>query len=144
MSEKVIFRMTSDYQAEVQAVDPHEPDSEDFQPVERLFDVTPYGMLLVSLGGCTGILLHSYAEGRGIPLDAVEMRLEYHRDFDDDCEKCEAIEHYGEHIFATLTLEGGDLSESERARLWQVSHQCPVHKILEEGIVVQWNEAKEG
>lgn len=144
MSEKVIFRMNRENQAEVLAADPHDPEGGELQPVEHLLGVTPYGMLLVSLGGCTGILLHSYAQNRGIPLEAVEMRLEYHRDFDDDCEKCETIEHYGEHIYATLSLEGDDLSEKDRERLWHISHQCPVHKILEEGIVVQWNEAQAG
>jgi uncharacterized OsmC-like protein len=140
MSEKIIFRMNSQNQAEVLAVDPRQPESEDFQPVEHVLGVTPYGMLLVALGGCTGILLNSYAQNRGLPLDSMEMRLEYHRDFDDDCDKCEEIEHYGEHIYAELTLEGDDLSEADIKRLRRISHQCPVHKILEEGIVVQWND----
>jgi putative redox protein len=68
-------------------------------------------------------------------LDEVEMHLTYDREFRDDCENCEGIDEYTEHIENKIAVSG-NLSEGERARLLAVSKHCPIHKMLAGGIEV--------
>ncbi len=63
------------------------------------------------------------------------MRLTYDRVFDEDCENCEEIERYKEQIEEEILLVG-ELDEREREKLFLVSKQCPIHKIVEDGIEV--------
>lgn len=58
MSEQVIVRQYKSFETRFWAVDPNQPDSEDFQPVERLHELTPYSMLLVSIAACTAQVVH--------------------------------------------------------------------------------------
>lgn len=136
MSEKVIVRQDSDFMIEFQAVDPEKPDSDEFEPVHHLHGLTPYGMLLASLGSCTTIVLHTYAQYHDIDLQEVKVRLQYERAFQEDCENCEEIEKYEEQIQEKIAL-AGDLSSKERKKLLHIAHQCSINKMLQQGITVQ-------
>ena len=125
VAEKVIVRQDSQYRLSVEAVDPQgEPDK--FYPVGKLHDVTPFGMLLVSLGACTTILLHSYSRNHGLRLREAEVRLEY----------LDAEGEQPEHITAEVAVRG-NLTGDEEQRLLQVSQHCAVHNLLENGIEKQ-------
>ena len=117
------------------AVDPHDPQTDEFSSVEHVHQLTPYGLLLAGLGACTAIILHTYAQHRDIPLDKVELRLEYDHVFAEDCETCEEIEEYREQIEKEIVLIG-DLTPEEREQLYLVSHHCPIHKMLQQGIEI--------
>jgi putative redox protein len=135
MGERVIVRQYSDFVTEILAVDPHDPDSEEFGEVHNVHQLTPYGMLMVSLALCTAIILHTYAQHHAIVLDAVELRLSYDRIFAEDCAECEMVEAYKEHIDEEISLVG-DLTDADRKRLYAVSRHCPIHKILTDGMEV--------
>jgi putative redox protein len=105
------------------------------RPVSELYHLTPYGMLLVSLGLCTGIVLHTYAQNHGLNLEEVGLRLQYDRVFREDCENCEQIHRYEEQFEEEVALTG-DLTEEERDRLEHIAHQCSVYKILRDGATV--------
>ena len=81
-------------------------------PVDHILALAPYGMLLTSLGTCTAIVLHTYAQHHGMDLREVELRLAYERNFDQDCEHCEHIGQYEEHIEEEL-LPIGDLTPEQ-------------------------------
>jgi uncharacterized OsmC-like protein len=132
MSEKVIVRQISNFEIQFRATDPEDGGS-DLHEVDSIYALTPYTMLLASLGACTTIVLHTYAQNHGIGLDAVEATVEYRRDFKEDCEKCEQIDRYEEHISESVSLEG-NLSEKEREKLQKISQKCSIHKILEDGL----------
>jgi putative redox protein len=136
MGERVIVRQYSDFVTEILAVDPHDPQSDEFVEVQYVHQLTPYGMLMASLASCTAIILHTYAQHHGIVLDAVELRLNYDRIFAEDCAECEMIEEYREHIDEAISLVG-DLSDRDRNRLYAVSRHCPIHKILTNGMEVE-------
>jgi putative redox protein len=136
MGERVIVRQYSDFVTEILAVDPHDPQSDEFVEVQYVHQLTPYGMLMASLASCTAIILHTYAQHHGIVLDAVELRLNYDRIFAEDCAECEMIEEYKEHIDEAISLVG-DLSDRDRNRLYAVSRHCPIHKILTNGMEVE-------
>jgi putative redox protein len=132
----VIVRQDSDFMVEILAVDPHDPGSDEFVEVHHVHQLTPYGMLMVSLGSCTSIVLHTYAQHHGIALDQVEVRLSYDRIFAEDCADCEMIEEYKERIDEQLSFSG-DLSDRDRQRLYAVSRHCSIHKILKQGMEIE-------
>ena len=133
--ERVIVRQNARFATEFLASDPRRDDSQELTPVERLEELTPYGMLLTGLGACTAIVLHTYAKRHDLRLDRVELRLRYDRVFAKDCETCDTVERYRETIDEEVSLEG-DLDAEERRRLLLVSKHCPIHKILAYGMEI--------
>lgn len=138
MSEKVIVHMKMSYQVGIWAVDPNKPNSEDFQPVSQVYELTPYGMMLASLADCTGQVVIAYARHHDVNLHAVELRAEYERVFKDDCEGCEGIDRYDEYIQEQISFHG-DLSDQDRQKLLMIAHQCPIYKMFQQGIEIRSN-----
>jgi uncharacterized OsmC-like protein len=142
MAEKVIVRQGSNYETEILGPDPHDPESQKLHPVRNIYDLTPYGMLLASLGSCTAALLNSYAQNHGLELQGVDLRLRYERNFKKDCENCEGIDRYEEEIDEEISFLG-NLTSNEREKLFMISHHCPIHKMLKSGITVNSQLAKD-
>lgn len=139
MGERVVVRQNHRFETEFQAADPQNPDDPALHDVDHIHQMTPYGLLLAGLGACTAIILHTYAQNRGLDLQEVEIHLEYGRSFAEDCPQCEKIEEYKEHIEERLTFRG-NLSDEERRRLFLVSRHCPIHKMLGQGIEIRSSE----
>ena len=136
MGEKVVMRQNSRFQTLFWATDPYDAESQELESVSDIHFLTPYGMLLVGLGSCTTIVLHTYAQAHGVALDEVELRLEYARDFRKDCDECEEEQEFEESIEMEIVLEG-DLSPRDVKRLLKASEYCPIHKMLDKGIEVR-------
>jgi len=136
MGEVVVVHQHSDFGTVILAADAEHPESPELAPVEDIRSLTPYGMLLASLGCCTAIILHTYAQNHDVRLPEVELRLTYERTFAKDCENCESETEYQESIEQEIIL-GGKLTPRERKRLLRVASFCPIHKILSEGIRVE-------
>ncbi len=79
-------RQNSAFEIQFWAADSQQPDSDELQLVAHLHARTPYGMLLASLGACTTIVLHTYAQHHGVDLQEVQIDLAYDRVFVEDCE----------------------------------------------------------
>jgi uncharacterized OsmC-like protein len=142
LAERVIVRQNREYEIEVLAADPHSPDAEGLQPVEMIYQLTPYGLLLAGLGACTAVVLNTYADYHEVGLEQVELRLSYDRTFDEDCEHCQSIDDYQEQIEMRIVLEG-DLTAAERQKLFAISKHCPIHKMLAQGIEVKTSLVEE-
>jgi putative redox protein len=136
MSEYLVVQQNRNFETEFRAKDPHDPASDEVRPVVHIHELTPYSQLLGSLGACTAIVLNTYAQHHNLNLEKVELRLSYERVFQDDCENCENIDRYEEQIDQKLSLTG-NLTESERQKLFQISKQCSIHKMLEDGIKIR-------
>jgi uncharacterized OsmC-like protein len=132
MTERMIVRQNNQLETEFLAVDPHQPESTEFRSIERIHQLTPHGMLLASLGGCTGTLLHTYAQNHGLSLRQVELRLIYNEASN---EYPEEIDRYQEKIEEEIILFG-ELDEGQRNKLLSIAKQCSIHKMIEEGIHV--------
>ncbi len=97
---------------------------------------TPYELLASALGACTSITLRMYADRKGWPLDAVEVRLQHEKIH---CEDCEGVEGPGariDHFTRAISLEGA-LDDSQRERLLRIADRCPVHRTIERPAEVQ-------
>jgi putative redox protein len=136
MGESVTVRQNNQFETEVLARDPYNPDDQEFYPVGDFYQLTPYGMLLAGLGSCTAIVMHTYAQYHAVPLSEAELRLEYDRVFADDCKECEGIEEYKEQITMDIAVFG-ELTSADRHKLFVISKHCPIHKMLAHGIEVQ-------
>jgi len=143
VAEIVVVRMKSSFEAEFLAADTDSPHTahRELKPVQALYELTPYGMMLASLGSCTAILLHSYARNHGLDLPQVEVRASYDRVFVEDCERCEEIGEYTEQIEAQVGFTG-ELTDGDRNKLFLISKHCPIHKILHDGIQTVFRPAQ--
>ncbi len=128
MGEKIRIQQDRDFKLAVWGPDPRNPESGEVHPVDQLHALTPYGLMLVSLGSCTTIVVHTYAQHHDIHLEQVEITLEYKRTPEEV--------GYSEHIQEEIGFSG-NLTSTEQEKLFQVSHQCSIHKMFENGIEIQ-------
>jgi uncharacterized OsmC-like protein len=133
MTERMIVRQNNRFETEFLSVDPHQPESAEFKSLEHIHQLSPHGLLLAGLGGCTAILLHTYAQNHGLNLREVELRLTYSEAFKENPEE---PERYLEQIQEKIVLPS-ELAESERNKLLLIAKQCSIHKMLEEGIHIE-------
>ncbi len=96
---------------------------------------TPYDLISAGLGVCTGMTLRMYADRKGWPLEAVQVRLEHKKVYVHDCEHCQDPEQKIDRVERIITLTG-PLEDKQRARLAEIADKCPVHKTLEAGVRV--------
>src|SRR5919109_439205 len=130
MTERVIVRQNNRFETEFLSIDAHHPESEEFKPVEHIHQLTPHGLLLASLGGCTAILLHTYAQNHGLNLREVELRLTYKEPFKENPEE---VDRYLEQIEEEIAFPS-DLNEDDRNKLLMIAKQCSIHRMIEEGV----------
>ena len=101
----------------------------------------PYTLLLAALGSCISMTLTIYAQRKQWGLKRVTVRLRAERVHTRDCAECELkIDSFAHRIERHVRIEG-DLTEEQRARLQEIAHKCPVHKMLTSEIVIaDWRE----
>lgn len=136
MSERVIVFQDRSFQTSFKAADPNDESSNQVDHVHHLHDLTPYGMLLASVGACTAIVVNSYANHHNIPLKAVSVDAAYDRVFAEDCDDCDEDNIYEEIIRENVKFEG-DLNPDQLKRLHQVAKACSIRRLLENGIRVE-------
>ncbi len=134
MAERVIVKQDKRFQTIFLAADPEDPHSHEFERVDDLHQITPYGMLYAAgivhrAGGA-----HLCTEPRA-RLDAVEIHLSYQRVFREDCEGCDEDLKFTEEIGERILLIG-NLSAADRQKLLRIAHYCPIYKMLCDGIKV--------
>lgn len=95
----------------------------------------PYEWVTAGLGACTSMTLRMYAERKDWPLEKVSVSLTHAKDYADDCEHCE--EGRKVDIFEKEITLTGDLSEEQRTRLMEIADKCPVHRTLNEPVVIR-------
>jgi len=134
--ERVIVRQDRTFETEFLAFDPPGSPAAESHSIVHPQELTPYGMLLASLGACTAIVLHTYARHHELSLDRVELRLRYDRIFAKDCEDCEKTNPYEDVVDLEIAL-AGKLDSEDSERLLLVSQHCPIHKMLARGIPVR-------
>ena len=100
---------------------------------------SPYDLLLMALGSCTSMTIRMYANHKKLPLEDINVRLNHERIHSDDCPDCEGKTGKIERITRDIELKG-DLTEAQRKRLIEIADRCPVHKTLENDLVVRTRE----
>ena len=86
----------------------------------------PGELLAASLASCTGITLRMYADRKGWDLQEsmIDVTLENN-----------SSEHNAKFTMNIRLF--GNLDETQRLRLLEIANNCPIHKILENPILIQ-------
>jgi len=128
MSEHVVVRQNRRFETEFRTWDTEDPESDGKEAVFHIHELTPHSLVLASLAACTAVLLNSYAQNHGVELQEVTSHV-----------RLERISQHGQRdkelIEEELTLSG-ELTDDERQKLFAISKQCSIHKLLEAGITV--------
>ncbi len=103
---------------------------------------SPYELLTAALGACTSMTLRMYADRKGWPLEAAEVRLEHEKIHCVDCAEASKGRPKIDHISRELVLEG-PLDDAQRQRLLEIADRCPVHRTLHSEIKVTTTLAEE-
>lgn len=103
---------------------------------------SPYELLTAALGACTSMTLRMYADRKGWPLEAAEVRLGHEKIHCVDCAEASRGRPKIDHISRELVLEG-PLDEDQRQRLLEIADRCPVHRTLHSEIKVTTTLAEE-
>ncbi|MFM9268818.1 OsmC family protein [Halomonas elongata] len=80
----------------------------------------PHDYFDLSLGACKAITARMYARRKGWPLESVEVTV--NRD--------ERDEARGVYRLEVIMQFHGDLDETQRARLEEISDKCPIHRLM--------------
>ena len=104
------------------ADEPHSVGGTDLGP-------TPYDLLGTGLASCTSMTMQLYARRKQWPLEEACVNVEHNRIHAEDSADCESDGGYIDTFTKTIKLIG-DLDETQRARLVEISSRCPVHKTL--------------
>jgi putative redox protein len=83
-----------------------------------------------------------YAERKGWPLEGVEMRVRHQRIHAKDCADCETKTGMLDEISAEIRILGDDLDDTQRERLMEIAHRCPVHRTLLGEVKIHMTEAE--
>lgn len=99
------------------------------------FGPSPYDFLSAGLAACTVMTLKMYAERKKWDLQEVYAHMTYSKKHSDDLmldvDKPSRIDH----LSKKLTFVG-NLDASQRERLKQIASKCPVHKTLQNDIII--------
>jgi len=111
----------TDIKTETNAIVSDEPTSIGGQDL----GFTPSQLLASSLASCTGITLRMYADRKGWNLEETMIDVTFDN-------KPETKEHK-----MTMNIRVfGTLDETQKNRLLEIAHNCPIHKLLEKAIPI--------
>lgn len=96
---------------------------------------SPYELLAAALGACTAMTLRMYADRKGWPLEAAEVRLDHHKVHCDDCGRPDNPASRIDRFTRRIRLEGS-LDPDQRGRLLEIADRCPVHRTLHGSVEV--------
>jgi len=89
----------------------------------------PYDLLLMALGSCTVMTMKMYAERKKWELDDIYIELRHHKNHIDDCANCDNPNSKIDFIEKEIIIKG-ELTETQREKLLDISKKCPVHRTL--------------
>ncbi|QLE01194.1 OsmC family protein [Galbibacter sp. BG1] len=128
---------TTNIQTKKHAFVADEPESfggDDFGP-------GPYDFLSASLAACSAMTVKLYAERKKWELKEVFVYITYSKKHTDDltmeAEQTGKIDHLSKKMKFV-----GNLSEEQRQKLTEIASRCPVHKTLQNEVVIETEEVK--
>ena len=136
MLKTIVITQSKRFETVFWTPDPNCPESDDYRPVEQIHDLTPFEMLLASIGSSTAKDLHTFAQDQGLDLQDVELRLRYRRPFAEANDDIQADRNHKEQIDEEILLYG-TLSASDHKQLLGIADQCSIYKMLQRGMEVR-------
>lgn len=110
------------------ADEPEQIGGDDFGP-------SPYDYLSASLAACTVMTLKLYAERKKWDLQEVYAYITYSKKHSDDLMLDLDEPRRLDHLQKKLTFIG-DLDETQKERLKEIASRCPVHRTLQNDVII--------
>lgn len=88
----------------------------------------PYAALLASIGSCSAITAKMYAQRKGWPVEAIEIKLSL---------ATQTVAGKRKSVFTRTAAVKGNLTTEQLLRLQQIITICPISKILEGEITIE-------
>lgn len=95
--------------------------------------MSPYELLLASLGACTAMTLKMYVDRKSLPITDIEVHLTFEKIKPEECEGCspdEIADRALIHHISRLIYITGEATPEQLDRLRYVASRCPVHVTL--------------
>jgi len=135
MTAKIVVRQNSQYETEILPTDDHQPVLDEFQLEGFKRGLTPEELLLASLGSCTALVLHKYAQNHNLELDAVEVHLRIERVAQEN--KDSKMDDISKHRIQQYIKLIGRLDPEIERRVYLICRRCSISSILEHGVEVE-------
>lgn len=136
MKAEIVIRQNRQYETEILPTGHHQPVSNELQLEGFEYSLTPDGLLLASLGSCTALVLHKYAQNHNLKLDTVEVHLRIERIAQEKNKDPKMDDKPHNRIQQYIKLIGGLDPEIER-RVYLICRHCSISSILEQGVEVE-------
>ncbi len=90
---------------------------------------TPTETVMGALGACIAITIKMYAERKQIPLERIEIALDFERFSGKDYPDYAGEELFVHEIRESIVLHG-DLTPEQKDRLLEIAGKCPVARLI--------------
>ena len=100
------------------------------------FGPSPYEFLNAGLAACTAMTLKMYAQRKQWDLQEVFVYISHSKKHSDELELNIDKPGYLDHISKKLKFVG-NLDESQKQRLKEIASKCPVHKTLQNDVIIK-------
>jgi len=100
------------------------------------FGPSPYEFLNAGLAACTAMTLKMYAQRKQWDLQEVFVYISHSKKHSDELELDIENSGYLDHISKKLKLVG-NLDDSQKQRLKEIASKCPVHKTLQNDVIIE-------
>ncbi|MEH6704099.1 MAG: alpha/beta fold hydrolase [Galbibacter orientalis] len=105
------------------------------------FGPGPYDYLSAGLAACTTMTIKLYAERKGWPLEEVFVYITHSKKHSDDLKV--DVEKPGRIDYLSKKLKFvGNLDETQRNKLKEIASKCPVHRTLQNEVIIETEEIK--
>lgn len=91
---------------------------------------SPYDLLAASLAACKSMTMRMYANQKNWEVSRIAVSVKHDKVHAKDCADAETREGKIDKFTVGITLDG-NLDDSQRAKLIEVSGKCPVHRSLQ-------------
>ncbi len=96
---------------------------------------SPYQLLSSALASCKVMTMQMYARRKKWDLKECTVHIDYSRRYANDCANCEDKNAKIDFFDCLINLEG-NLSDEQKLRLMEIAGKCPVHKTLQNTILI--------
>lgn len=97
---------------------------------------TPYDLLMAALGTCTAMTLQMYAQRKKWKLEEINVYLDHDKVHKEDSDNVDDQKAKVSRFTRNLEIIG-NVDEIQRKRLLEIANKCPVHRTLEEVVIIE-------
>ncbi|MBX7043789.1 MAG: OsmC family protein [Ignavibacteria bacterium] len=98
--------------------------------------MTPYELLLASIGACKAITMRMYAERKGFPLEDVELEMFHKKVPAEELNGIKTESGKVDKIFIRTRLNG-ELTDEQKDRILEIGERCPVQKTVLSEVLIE-------